>query len=286
MDTSLPIQVKIGDQILQVRSGVNNDWWAKHQSGMWEPETQLTFRRFNDKSHSYIDLGAWAGPTVLLGCQLAKRAYVIEADPIAFAELAENISLNKPITDNVDLFEVCLAPVSGPVAFGNLGEGGDTESSMLNAGGKTSWIVNGITFDEFVTQNSIDDCAFIKMDIEGGEYSVLPTMRRYLTAVKPTLYLSIHPFVLGNKHTRGITEWLSRTRLRIVTTIGLLDELRTYKYWCEPLGRCPETTMPTISSRLHHLLASFGWRPIVYLVTLLYAVIGYPSALVVSDKAW
>ena len=71
-------------------------------------------------------------------------------------------------------------------------------SSLLFANSKTSWVVDGITFQEFVKENNITDCNFIKMDIEGGELLVLPSMEKYLEKEKPILYLSMHPHFFKN----------------------------------------------------------------------------------------
>ena len=46
---------------------------------------------------------------------------------------------------------------------------------------------------------------FINLDIEGGEYIVLPAMQNWLALRKPVLLLSLHPgFLLSEKHRRQI----------------------------------------------------------------------------------
>jgi len=62
-----------------------NEWfWNQVETNLWEPDTFKIFDKFIDKEHSYIDIGAWIGPTVLYGCQISKHCYAIEPDPIAF----------------------------------------------------------------------------------------------------------------------------------------------------------------------------------------------------------
>ena len=58
--------------------------------------------------------------------------------------------------------------------------------------------MEGISFDQFIIDNSIDDCNFIKMDIEGGEFTVLPTMQNFLHKEKPTIHLSLNPLWMKN----------------------------------------------------------------------------------------
>jgi FkbM family methyltransferase len=171
----------------------NFEYFSFWKFKSWEKNTYKIFEKFLDSDHSYIDIGAWIGPTVLFGAQLAKKAYAIEPDPVAFKELKKNVSLNPGLERKIELHEKCINSSSGKVKFGNMVRGGNTTSSLIFADSKTSWIVEGITFNEFVKENTILDCNFIKMDIEGGEAIVLPTMGEYLEKNKPVLYLSIHP---------------------------------------------------------------------------------------------
>src|ERR1700676_1105845 len=107
--------IRLRNKELNVAPGRNDAYWQSVARGVWEPETFPILERFIDGAHSYIDMGAYIGPTLLYGCQIAKRAYGIEPDPIAFAELQQNIDRNRPTTDNVQLFEACIAPKSGEV---------------------------------------------------------------------------------------------------------------------------------------------------------------------------
>src|SRR6185312_4907037 len=96
---------------------------------------------------------------------------------------------NLPLTHNVELVEACITRRSGSVAFGNCGEGGDSVSSLLFGNRRTHWTVQALSFEDFLRRYQIGDCSFIKMDIEGGEYALLPSMRGYLRAHRPTVHL-------------------------------------------------------------------------------------------------
>ena len=52
-----------------------------------------------------------------------------------------------------------------------------------------------MTFSEFAARFQIKDVNFIKMDIEGAESMVLPTMNDYLRAERPTVLVSLHAFI-------------------------------------------------------------------------------------------
>lgn len=168
----------------------------RHKS--WEEETFRILERYLDSNHSYIDIGAWIGPTVLYAAHIAKKTYAIEPDPLAFKELKENVSLNPTLQQKISLHEKCINVTTGKARFGTPSMGGDTISSLRFGESENAWIVDGVTFDDFVKENAINDCNMIKIDIEGAEAIVLPTMADYLERYKPTLHLSMHPEFFDN----------------------------------------------------------------------------------------
>jgi len=177
----------------------------------YEKNTYKIFDRFLDKNHSYIDIGAFIGAFVLYAAYLSKEVYGVEPDPIAFNELKKNVSLNQMLKEKIRLFQQCINHETGKVKMGNLGKGGDSTSSLHYSDSKNSWIVDGITFEEFIKENNVKDYNFVKMDIEGGEIIILPTMKDFLKKEKPTLYLSMHPIFFKDPEsdTKKIMEILS-----------------------------------------------------------------------------
>ncbi len=181
-----------------VKDNDNNKFWDMIQNGKWENNTFIIFDKFIDKDHSYIDIGAWIGPTVLYGCQLAKHCYAIEPDPVAFKILQNNLDLNSRLKNKITLCNNCISDECGDIKFGNSNKFGNSMSSILFDNSNNSCIVKSITFDKLIQLNNINDCNFIKMDIEGGETIVLPNIKDYLEKNKPTLYLSLHPHLFKN----------------------------------------------------------------------------------------
>ena|SRR6185437_8258934 len=280
--TLLRIQTP-GESHVYVHSGNYDAFWNSYGNGSWEPETGAAFRRFIDSRHSYVDIGAWIGPTLLLGCQLAKSAYGIEPDPIAFAELLENIERNQPLTNNVHLFNLCITPVSGKVFVGSRGTGGDSMSSLLFSDETTSWTVQGVNFEQWIRDSEISDCNFIKIDIEGGEYSVVPTMSKYLQNNRPTLLLALHPGFLGDLRSRSIGRRLRNCLLRLTNTLHILGMLRFYKYWYSLKGRCRTSTY-----RYHiiKLIDGSSWKAAVLFLSCLRGLVGRPHELLFTDHKW
>lgn len=220
------MQICLRGQPLEITAGRTAAYWQGVADGQWEPATFRIFDRFMDPEHCFIDMGAYVGVTLLYGCQIAKRAYGIEPDPIAFAELKVNVLANRPLTDNIELVEACIARRSGTVAFGNCGEGGDSVSSLLFGNRRTHWMVKALTFDDFLQQHRITDCNFIKMDIEGGEYALLPAMRDWLSTHRPTVHLSLHPCHLGKRR----IGWIGKVIARIVATLRIRSCLALYRH--------------------------------------------------------
>jgi len=185
------------------KKGFANLWfkgyWDRVKKGFWEPETFEIFRRFLDKQHSYLDIGAWIGPTVLYGCQLAQHCYAIEPDPIALKKLKENINLNPKLKKKISAYEICIANKNELVSLGNRrGFFGDSMSSLLFGKSKKSFKVKSIKLKDFIEENKINNLNFIKIDIEGGEVIVLPDSKKYFEKNKPTIHLSLHPFWFEN----------------------------------------------------------------------------------------
>ena len=177
---------------------LNDKFWHNFEKNGWENYTYIAFDVFLEKNCSYIDVGAWIGPTVLYGCQRAKYCYAIEPDPVAFKTLQDNISLNPSLKNKITLFNGCLGEMCGEVRLG-VSSGlsacgfGDSVSSMIFSGSEKSINVKSLTIEKLIERYNIEGCNFIKMDIEGGETILLPSMKDYLQKNKPTLHISLHP---------------------------------------------------------------------------------------------
>ena len=176
-------------------------FWKGYKDEGWEPETIKIFDEFLDKNHSYIDIGAYIGPSVLYGSQLARHCFAIEPDPIAFQELKNNIELNDHLKPHITLSKYCISDSIGTaklfVPAERLEDGGGGISSLLDyKPTKNFWEVQTTTIQQFIQSFSITDCNFIKIDIEGAEFDLIPSMSNYLKNQKPTLFIEIHLWTL------------------------------------------------------------------------------------------
>lgn len=178
------------------------DFWNRLEIGRWEPNTFKILDSFISAERYYLDIGSWIGPTALYGAQSAKHTYAFEPDPIAYRELEANIHANENTewVSRMTIHKKAIASSSGRMKLGSRGAGGDSTSSALFSGGNTNWEVEAITLEEFVEAEELQDAKlFIKIDIEGLEYEVMPGLREALGRYDVDLHLSIHPpFLLAS----------------------------------------------------------------------------------------
>ena len=219
------------------------EWWEKGYPH-WEEQTFRVLDRFLSARSSYLDVGAWVGPTVLYAAARARRVFCLEPDPVAYQALIGNIQAN-PGYRNIEAFDYCLAGANGTCRFGGNGALGNSESTMRaddsryarQAGAlprkadgekERAWRaartieVTTVTIERLADLCDLSDCSLVKIDIEGGEKIVIPAISAYLRSHRPTLYLSLHWVYLRQSEVA-----------RVVTTVAdiygnlYLPDLRT-----------------------------------------------------------
>ena len=206
----VPIQnISVGNLDFNVHPLNQPDFWNLVNKGDWEPETYAVFDQFIDKNTVFLDVGAWIGSTSLYGAQLAAETHAFEPDPIAFAELESNLDTNNDSawSEKLHLYQKALATQTGTIHLGSKNGGGDSMSSVLFADEDQSWKVETIDLDNFLEIHDLKSRSlFLKIDIEGGEYDLIPTLKTSLKETNSSLLLSLHPeFLLGSirEHTNG-----------------------------------------------------------------------------------
>ncbi|MHB8076991.1 FkbM family methyltransferase [Desulfosporosinus fructosivorans] len=181
-----------------VLSDTRQRWiWSHILNNLWEEGTFKVFDYFLKPDKSYLDIGAWIGPTALYCACKAKHVYAVEPDDAAFQELVKNLELNSSLRSKMTCVNAALTDHSGLVRLYTRTEAGDSLSSVIPTLSYDNFTeVRGITLSDFVTEHDVKDIGFIKMDIEGGEYSLIPSMHDYLYSFRPTLYVSFHIYRL------------------------------------------------------------------------------------------
>jgi FkbM family methyltransferase len=180
-------------------------FWEVFRAGKWEEATLDTFDRHLDRSTVFLDIGAWIGPTALYAAARAKRVIAIEADPVAADLLRKNVALNPLLAERIEIIERAVSPESGTLRMGSKGSKGDSMSSIFFREKENSWEIKTITPAEVNTKLGEDEPVFLKMDIEGAEYHVLPAMTPLLARRDIAALIAFHPtFLPGNKALRWL----------------------------------------------------------------------------------
>jgi FkbM family methyltransferase len=167
-------------------------WWRRASLNRWEPHTFEILDRLLDQNRVFLDIGAWIGPTTLYASKRCREVLCLEPDRTAYEHLLLNLRLNG--LRNVIPFNVALADTDSMQMMGSFsGQGGDSFTSLLaHTNGGDAFPVMGMRWQTWLDLCKPPKIDVIKVDIEGGEFSLLPSMTSYLAQNKPALYLSIH----------------------------------------------------------------------------------------------
>lgn len=198
-------RIEVRDLTVRVDRKKQYRWfWDKYEEGTWERETFEVLSRLLKPGSYYVDIGGWIGPTVLFAAALGARVVAFEPDDVAFSELSQNVRLNG-WGRRVRLVHAALTAESGTAtlrssAFGN------SESSLIAT--KVQRKAGVVDFGQSQQCETIaarsaarsfkfDRAALIKIDIEGGEYPLLPHLIPVLEGAHAPLLVSFHPGNVG-----------------------------------------------------------------------------------------
>lgn len=189
-------EVSVHGRSFKVMPLAHPEFWDLVNSGSWEPDTFSVFDRFITSDTVFLDVGAWIGSTALYGAQLAAETHAFEPDPIAFDELRNNTGANRDADwfRNLHIHRKAIAAESGSVELGSKNAGGDSMSSVLFANEEQTWEVDSVALPTLIEDhNLMHRPLFIKIDIEGGEYTLIPALKTFFEKNNATVFLALHP---------------------------------------------------------------------------------------------
>jgi FkbM family methyltransferase len=212
------------------------EFWASINAGDWEAETFDLFDACITPETAYLDVGSWIGPTLLYAAGRARCSLGFEPDPAAYRALAANVALN-PQLNPIQIFPAAIAAQRGQTRMGSRSAPGDSMSSLLFAGAAESWPVELHPLEDYEAKLPADAPVFLKIDIEGGEYALLPALQGFVRRRRPTVYLSLHPYFF-------MKPWFGCGRLRQARgELALLWQtwraqslMRQFPYLYDPAG--------------------------------------------------
>ena len=174
-------------------------FWARAEAGDWEPETLAALAAATGPGVVMLDIGAWVGPTALFAAARGARVLAVEADPAALRQLNANIAANPALAPQISVIARAAAPDPGLVRLGPARKAGDSMSSILHGGREGAWDVEAITPAALMALAAAlgDGPLTVKIDIEGGEYALLPALVAALPERTTTLLCAFHPRILA-----------------------------------------------------------------------------------------
>ena len=191
----LPRRVRIGTRTIHVADD-QPTFWDRVEAGRWEPGTLALIERLVDGGTTFLDLGAWVGPTALCAATRARRVLAVEADPAALEQLKRNLAVNPDLAQRIEIVAGAIHARPGPVTLGARRKAGDSMSSTLLAGSDHTWTAAAVTPAQLADRLRPDERLVIKMDIEGAEYALLPHLAPLLDRAD-ALLAAFHPTILA-----------------------------------------------------------------------------------------
>lgn len=174
----------------------NPDFWDPAMT--WETPTYQALAAGLSSGSVFWDVGAWCGPFTLWASAAGATTWAFEPDPIAYAHLIENLTLDQgqglPAGLVFPLMFACGREAGSTVLHSDAL--GDSQTSQRRRLGRPIE-VPVIRLDDLLPRIGPPD--LVKIDCEGMEGEVLAGMMETIVEHRPTLVLSVHPGYLYGK---------------------------------------------------------------------------------------
>jgi len=169
----------------------------------WKPNLLNAIDKYVDETTIFVDAGAWEGPALFYAARKAAMSLALEPDHAAFRALRAHNQVN-PELENVILSPYCLSDRTEKIKMAGNGEGSSAiervplkfEDEKIRLGAEGVFTVSCYPLQEFLAGKGVrsEKRLFIKMDLQGAESYILPTLTEWVAAraVKPVIFLGIH----------------------------------------------------------------------------------------------
>ncbi|WP_298508419.1 FkbM family methyltransferase [uncultured Kordia sp.] len=219
------MQIQLKNHTFQVDPGQNKHYWSYINSIDWEPHTFAIFDHFVNTDSVVLDIGSWSGVLTLYAAKTAKEVHALDPDPVCFSELNTNVTLNPAVADKIKTYKTAISDKKETVRLSARDQYGASSSSILERKRDTenSLELNTVSLADFLQAENIQTVDFIKMDVEGAEFRILPSIGKALEKVNyPTLYVSFHySFLNENMYHKYIpSKFLNKVFIRLENTFG------------------------------------------------------------------
>lgn len=218
------------------------------QKGTFEPEETRLFMEYFQNSDVFVDVGANIGFYTCLARRSGKHVIAVEPLPKNLKYLYSNLLAND--WNDVEVFPVGLSEQAGlATLYGGSSTGASLIGSWAGASQMFHQIIPISTLDILMGSRFTGKKIFIKIDVEGVEYSVLLGATNVIQMQpKPTWVIEIclnefHPDGI-NPNFQDIFEifWQQGYEVRTADQRNKLIQPSDVKRWVE-CGRCDSGTI-------------------------------------------
>lgn len=165
------------------------------------------YLRFVGPSSVVLDVGGWIGVTALWLAGVARKVVVLEPTDTAFEEMALNVQQNLDRCGRLSLVRAALSSRRGFIRMTDRGDSADQRDTFDSKIGSVTVATQRID-DLLLSHPELRQTSFMKVDAEGSERFIIPSIVPFLRDVQPTLFLSLHPWVLRYGELKIILEIL------------------------------------------------------------------------------
>lgn len=167
-------------------------FWTLYEEGVWEPATRELIDTL-EPGDLYVDVGAWIGPTVLWALARGAEVIAVEPDPIALPNL-------RRLVPDIELWEGAVSAEGGPVQLATNPRGGGWLGDSMSRLGPEGVVVESWTLPEILHGRRP---ALVKIDVEGYESELCPSLMPYLADLGATVQVSFHGGLLEREWFAG-----------------------------------------------------------------------------------
>ena len=177
-------------------------FWDLFARGEWEPRTLAMIDAVAGPGTTFYDIGSWVGPTALWAATRGGAVIAFEPDPVALSMLRANVSLNPAMAGRIEVVPAAAGDRDGMLKLHNTNFG-NSESSVFPAvqrSGKMrqmtgQTIVPMFDLIAFINRQGPQvGRSFIKMDIEGAEFDLVPALKPLVSGYDIPLCVTFHPY--------------------------------------------------------------------------------------------
>ena len=201
-DTSLGVTHNRVRFVCDLRDGIAREACFM---GFYEPQETVLLQSLLRPGMTFVDIGANWGYFTLLAADLvgpAGRVVSFEPHPALYQRLAQNVGRNH--FEWVTTLQVAVAGAEGEMNLAGYAAGttnwGVSRLTVDAEPGTSNFRVRTATLESLLDAQGAAEVDMLKMDIEGAEGSVLPTMRQGLSRGRyQRILLELHPSALSEQ---------------------------------------------------------------------------------------